>query len=731
MKERIVQPKKVSPGSFSIPALRQPTRGFGSQSSGASSPEGLNQPLIHDISRIPLRRPQTKLTINQPGDIYEQEADAVAKQVMERLGQPLNDPSIQRQEIPEEDEEELQMKSLDNSTLQRESVLEDEEDEEELQMKSLVQRQAQGGMAATPDLEASINQARGGGKAIAPNIRQPMEQAFGADFSGVKVHTDGQSDELNQSIQARAFTTGQDVFFRQGEYNPGSRGGQELLAHELTHVVQQNGGKVQRSPFNSSQQSSASAGEQNDVMRQPFQPTISSQPETIQRVYAAEEYSSNARNRQIYVDPKTTTWGGSPLPYPDRDKNRAIMFETISTPNRIGNLIGNFSQRSGDDSIRDVGLSVVLNSYYVPPKNNIDNPHGNSLNATQAVPNELQLNNVQESLDSARNQIVNNWMGPPIAVSTATWERRYVRQNSYESPELEPAKANVPYARLRSLSATNPQATQIKQALENSREATTWSKMGDDDMPIPNPNNDNDQQIEGLKGIEEETEGVTTFATFGYNLTTEGTSSVMTKLLENVYAVEMELRDQLVELGALTYPIEPNTFYKFSNEQTSKSAWKNTEKTDVGGGGGQIKEGLKLFKSATNQELVYQKVFHTTMINTDAGGRNKALIDLLQPEIEQATQENEPTINYVQVEEVLKNMDQSYFRPNEWSAVATPLMGAEGVNAISQQANKLVDEKRREAVGKVVFPIYEIYHNLRKQKKIGKALVPQGVIRNS
>ena len=73
-----------------------------------------------------------------------------------------------------------------------------------------------------------------------------MEQAFGADFSGVKVHTDGQSDQLNQSIQARAFTTGQDIFFRQGQYDPGSKGGQELLAHELTHVVQQNGGAVQR-----------------------------------------------------------------------------------------------------------------------------------------------------------------------------------------------------------------------------------------------------------------------------------------------------------------------------------------------------------------------------------------------------------------------------------------------------------------------------------------------------
>ncbi|WP_287359229.1 DUF4157 domain-containing protein, partial [Moorena sp. SIO3B2] len=64
-----------------------------------------------------------------------------------------------------------------------------------------------------------------------------------------RVHNDAQSDQLNQSIQARAFTTGKDIFFRQGEYNPGSRGGQELIAHELTHVVQQNQGKL-RSTIN-------------------------------------------------------------------------------------------------------------------------------------------------------------------------------------------------------------------------------------------------------------------------------------------------------------------------------------------------------------------------------------------------------------------------------------------------------------------------------------------------
>ena len=68
-----------------------------------------------------------------------------------------------------------------------------------------------------------------------------METAFDANFSGVKVHTDGESDQLNKSLNSRAFATGQDIFFSQGAYNPGSRDGQELLAHELTHIVQQNG----------------------------------------------------------------------------------------------------------------------------------------------------------------------------------------------------------------------------------------------------------------------------------------------------------------------------------------------------------------------------------------------------------------------------------------------------------------------------------------------------------
>lgn len=154
---------------------------------------------------------QPKLTIGEVGDKYEQEADRVAAQVAQRLNAPTSHKSVQRQEMPDEDE---------------------------LQMKPIIQRQADCVDAST-QLESSINQARGGGQALAPSIRQPMEQAFGADFSGVRVHTDAKSDQLNHSIQAKAFTTGKDIFFRQGEYNPQSSKGQELLAHELTHTIQQ------------------------------------------------------------------------------------------------------------------------------------------------------------------------------------------------------------------------------------------------------------------------------------------------------------------------------------------------------------------------------------------------------------------------------------------------------------------------------------------------------------
>jgi Domain of unknown function (DUF4157) len=101
---------------------------------------------------------------------------------------------------------------------------------------------AEGEARLTPEVEESIHRSRGGGHALDENVRGRMESAIGADFSGVRVHTGAQADRLSRAVNARAFTVGQDVYFREGAYQPGSSNGRELLAHELTHVVQQSGG---------------------------------------------------------------------------------------------------------------------------------------------------------------------------------------------------------------------------------------------------------------------------------------------------------------------------------------------------------------------------------------------------------------------------------------------------------------------------------------------------------
>lgn len=166
------------------------------------------------------RRPpiQPKLTIGAPGDRYEQEADRVASQVVQQIHSPQA-----------------------NAPLQRDSL-----EEDELQMRPMPASVAGG--PASESLESAISQARGRGQGLDPNLQQQMGQAMGADFSGVTIHADSQADQMNRSIQAKAFTTGQDIFFRQGAYQPGSRDGQELIAHELAHTVQQGAATVQRFP---------------------------------------------------------------------------------------------------------------------------------------------------------------------------------------------------------------------------------------------------------------------------------------------------------------------------------------------------------------------------------------------------------------------------------------------------------------------------------------------------
>jgi len=110
----------------------------------------------------------------------------------------------------------------------------------------LAQRAAHEPAELDDETAERIKRERSGGQPLEESAQAHIGEATGHDFSGVQVHTSPEADALSRQLGAKAFTTGQDVFFREGAYEPHSTAGQELIAHELTHVVQQGSGAVGR-----------------------------------------------------------------------------------------------------------------------------------------------------------------------------------------------------------------------------------------------------------------------------------------------------------------------------------------------------------------------------------------------------------------------------------------------------------------------------------------------------
>jgi len=200
---------------------------------------------------------QTKLEISTPGDRFEQEADRVADTVMrmsapgENVATSISQPQISRiQRTCAACEKEGPVvqhacKSChsgpleENEPLQREAN--DEDPDEMLQG-------ADGQLHASEGAQTQINNLKGGGQPLSSSLRSYFEPRFGQDFSGVRLHTDANGANAARSVNAKAFTLGSDVAFAAGQYSPETNSGKRLLAHELTHVVQQGGTKstVQR-----------------------------------------------------------------------------------------------------------------------------------------------------------------------------------------------------------------------------------------------------------------------------------------------------------------------------------------------------------------------------------------------------------------------------------------------------------------------------------------------------
>lgn len=160
----------------------------------------------------------------------------------------------------------------------------------------LVQRQGNTGATEVEEETAGvINQERGHGNTLDAGIAAQVGGTLGNDLSQVHVHTDPTAHQLNHQLGAKAFTIGNDIFFREGAYNPSSSEGQHLLAHELTHVVQQGGsqasvqGKMMVNDPNDQYESQADSVA-NQVM---------TQPEEVQRQEVPEEEEEAVQRQEM------------------------------------------------------------------------------------------------------------------------------------------------------------------------------------------------------------------------------------------------------------------------------------------------------------------------------------------------------------------------------------------------------------------------------------------------
>ncbi len=166
-------------------------------------------------------RVQAKLRSGTPGDSQEREADRVAGQVMARLSAPAPVP--------------VTATGTTSPALAVSARVSP--------AATLSASGGGGGVPVGPEAAASIQSARGSGDSLPGGVQSRMEGAFGADFSGVKVHAGPGADGLCETMgNARALTSGKNIFFGEGQYQPSTPGGQQLLAHELTHTLQQGSG---------------------------------------------------------------------------------------------------------------------------------------------------------------------------------------------------------------------------------------------------------------------------------------------------------------------------------------------------------------------------------------------------------------------------------------------------------------------------------------------------------
>ncbi|MCV2485104.1 DUF4157 domain-containing protein [Flavobacterium sp. SH_e] len=163
----------------------------------------------------------------------QKKSDKEEDKKVQKKGEKEEDKKVQKKSDKEEDKK-VQKKCAD---------CENEDKKAQKKEEKPVQAKLKESNSVNENVESNLNSSKGGGNAMDKNTKREMESGFGTDFSNVNIHTDSKAVQMSEELGAQAFTHGNDVYFNKGKYNPNSKEGKHLLAHELTHTIQQTGSK--------------------------------------------------------------------------------------------------------------------------------------------------------------------------------------------------------------------------------------------------------------------------------------------------------------------------------------------------------------------------------------------------------------------------------------------------------------------------------------------------------
>lgn len=348
------------------------------------------------------RKVQPKLAKNKPDDLHEQEADRAAEEVVNKSHskgdistttgsnaqtKPISQTLTPRVQLKEEEniqtreEEDIQLKEPEMSTAGMKDPIGEEDpirmqevqtkEEENVQLNETEEVQAKEDediqakesvdSAETSVPDVSLQSTKGNGSSLPPDTLSEMESGFGADFSSVKIHTDSTSEQINSDIGAQAFTHQNDVYFNTNKFDPDSKEGEFLLAHELAHTIQQGAVPVKEGESEQEDQNSSLVNES----------------EKSQQTTQSEKQTDNAPNLASSSITAAT-------------EKSTIIEQQQTVSDILQDNTDRFSETTGEEQ---ENITEELHNEEVAIQNDADNPENKNQEESTVIQSPVQSNN--------------------------------------------------------------------------------------------------------------------------------------------------------------------------------------------------------------------------------------------------------------------------------------------------------------------------------------------------